>query len=205
MNVGDRVLVSGLGNDYSGTGEVTEVAGSWITVTPTQTNHLGWDCPWEFPAHRVTLLPPVSSDLKPTNPKDIVGSDKLPLHLWPATATGYGCLALLDGALKYGRSNWRVAGVRLSIYVDAIQRHTNALFEDEWIDPDSGVPHVSHILACAAIIADAEAAGKLEHDEQFPGGYREMIENLTPHVARLKDKHVDKFPKHYSAADAAKA
>lgn len=160
---------------------------------------------WYVKTRDLTPLPPVSSELKPTNPKDIVGSDKLPLHLWPASATAYGSLGLLDGALKYGRSNWRVAGVRLSIYVDAIQRHTNALFEGEWIDPDSGVPHVSHILACAAIVADAEAAGKLEHDEQFPGGYREMVENLTPHVRRLKDKHAGKSPKHYSVVDASAA
>lgn len=155
-----------------------------------------------FSPAEMQLLPPVSPELKQTNPKDAVGSDKLPLHLWPATATAYGCLGLLDGMLKYGRSNWRVAGVRLSIYVDAIQRHTNALFEGEWLDPDSGVPHVSHILACAAIIADAEAAGKLEHDEQFPGGYRELVSDLTPHVKRLKNKHADKSPKHYSVVDA---
>ena len=24
---------------------------------------------------------------KDTNPKDLIGSDKLPLHLWPSTAT----------------------------------------------------------------------------------------------------------------------
>lgn len=49
---------------------------------------------------------------KPTNPKDAIGSSKLPLHLWPTTATVVGCMALLDGALKYGRSNWRPGGVR---------------------------------------------------------------------------------------------
>jgi hypothetical protein len=56
---------------------------------------------------------------KDTNPKDAVGSDKLPLHLWPESATMYGCLGLLEGMSKYGRSNWRAAGVRASIYYDA--------------------------------------------------------------------------------------
>ena len=37
------------------------------------------------------------ADGKPTNPKDAIGSDKLPLHLWPSTATALGCLGLLDG------------------------------------------------------------------------------------------------------------
>lgn len=196
MNVGDRVLVAGTTGVISGWYPESAYREFDVVLDGVNLSH-------GFHARELTPLPPVSSDLKPTNPKDIVGSDKLPLHLWPATATAYGCLGLLDGALKYGRSNWRVAGVRLSIYVDAIQRHTNALFEGEWIDPDSGLPHVSHILACAAIIADAEAAGKLEHDEQFPGGYRELVGDLTPHVRRLKQKHADKSPKHYSAADAA--
>ena len=49
-------------------------------------------------------------ELKETNPKDAIGSQKLPLHLWPTTATAMGCLGLLDGALKYGRANWRVSG-----------------------------------------------------------------------------------------------
>lgn len=32
------------------------------------------------------------SDVKPTNPKDLIGSGKLPLHLWPTTATAMGCI-----------------------------------------------------------------------------------------------------------------
>lgn len=67
------------------------------------------------------------SDVKPTNPKDLIGSGKLPLHLWPTTATAMGCIGLLEGMLKYGRSNWREAGVRASIYVDACKRHLDAL------------------------------------------------------------------------------
>lgn len=138
-------------------------------------------------------------DTKPTNPKDAVGSDKLPLHLWPETATAYGCLGLLDGMLKYGRSNWREAGVRYSIYIDALRRHVNLLFEGEDIDPDSGLPHLSHALACLAIIIDADAAGNLTDDRQYRGeGYRKLLEELTPHVKRLKEKHKDKDPQHYT-------
>lgn len=138
---------------------------------------------------------------KPTNPKDVVGSGKLPLHLWPGTATATGCLALLDGALKYGRSNWREAGVRYSIYIDAAVRHMLAAFEGEDADPDSGLPHEAHALACLAIIVDARAAGKLVDDRAYPGGYRKLIEELTPHVAHLKQLHAERNPKHYTIAD----
>jgi hypothetical protein len=144
----------------------------------------------------------VESTDKLTNPKDLIGTDKLPLHLWPETATAMGALGLLEGALKYGRSNWRVSGVRYSIYIDALRRHVNALFEGEDLDPDSGLPHLSHALACLAIIVDAQAAENLTDDRQYPGGYRKLVEELTPLVAKTKARHKDKSPKHYTIADS---
>ena len=138
------------------------------------------------------------SDTKPMNPKDIIGSDKLPLHLWPTTATALGCLAFLDGALKYGRSNFRVVGVRASISCDAAKRHLDAWFEGEEEDPQSGLPHLAHALACIAIMVDAAAAGKLNDDRMAPGGYRAQVEALTPHVARLKALHAGRAPQHYT-------
>lgn len=138
------------------------------------------------------------STSKPSNPKDIVGSDKIPFHLWPETATALGSLALLDGALKYGRANWRVIGVRSSIYYDAARRHLNKWFEGENTDPDSGLPHLAHAMACLAILIDAGAAGKLNDDRQVKGGYPEFLESLTHHVKRLKEKYKDKNPIHYN-------
>lgn len=138
---------------------------------------------------------------KATNPKDFVGSSKLPLHLWPETATAMGCLGLLDGALKYGRANWRHAGIRASIYVDACKRHLNAWFEGEDLDPDSGLPHLAHALACLAILVDAQAAGMVTDDRNTPGGYRALVTELTPHVPRLAKLHAGKDPKHYTIQD----
>lgn len=141
---------------------------------------------------------------KPTNPKDAIGSTKLPLHLWPTTATAMGCIGLLCGALKYGRTNWREAGVKASIYVDAAKRHLDAWFEGEEVDPDDGVPHLAAALACIAIIIDAKASGKLADDRAYNGaGYRALVNELTPHVARLKELHAGKDPKHYSVQDNA--
>jgi hypothetical protein len=110
-----------------------------------------------------------------------------------------GCLGFLDGALKYGRSNFRAIGVRASIYVDAVKRHVNAWFEGEDIDRDSGLPHMAHALACLAILVDADAAGVLNDDRQYPGGYRVLVEQLTAHVERLKTKYADRTPPtHYT-------
>lgn len=145
--------------------------------------------------------------LKPTNPKDAIGSDKMPLHLWPETASILGCLGLLDGALKYGRANWREAGVRASIYYDALRRHLSKWFEGQDIDTDSGLPHYAHMLACLAILVDAQAHGKFIDDRQFNGGvegFVTMLETMTPHVKRLKAVHASKTPKHWTIQDDKK-
>lgn len=148
------------------------------------------------------ILADVLADgLKPTNPKDIIGSNKLPLHLWPTTATAMGCIGMLEGATKYGRSNFRAIGIRASIYIDACKRHLDAWMEGEENAPDSGVPHLANALSCLAIIVDAQAAGKLNDDRMVAGGYRDLVERLTPHVARLKELHKDKNPKHYTIKD----
>lgn len=139
---------------------------------------------------------------KPTNPKDLIGSSKLPLHLWPETASAMGCIAMLNGALKYGRSNFRAVGIRASIYVDAAKRHLTAWFEGEELDPDDGVPHLAAALACIAIIVDARAADKMVDDRVVAGGYRALVDELTPHVKRLQELHKDRTPKHYTIADS---
>lgn len=140
---------------------------------------------------------------KLTNPKDAIGSSKMPLHLWPNTATVLGCLGLLDGACKYGRSNFRDSGVRASIYYDACKRHLDKWFEGQETDADSGVPHLGHALACIAIIVDAEAAGQLNDDRMVAGGYHALLEKLTPLVDRIKQNHADKTPHHFTIADNA--
>lgn len=153
------------------------------------------------------LIQPVSAaadpTAKPTNPKDAIGSHKLPLHLWPEHVSALGSLALMEGALKYGRSNFRAIGVRASIYVDALRRHIAAYWEGEDADPDSGLPHLAHALACIAILVDAQAAGRLADDRAYPGGHRAAIDGLTPHVKRLKEKYQGRDVKHYTIVDPA--
>lgn len=143
---------------------------------------------------------PVFFDETCENPKDTVGSTKLPMHLWPSTATAMGCVAMLNGALKYGRDNWRRIGVKASIYHDACQRHLAAWFEGRETD-EEGVPHLASALACLAIIVDAEAAGTLIDDRKVSGGQAELVERLTPIVSRLRERHADKRPKHWTIAD----
>lgn len=138
---------------------------------------------------------------KPTNPKDMIGATKLPLNLVPDTLVMYACMAYLEGAVKYGAYNWRVAGVRFSIYVAAARRHEKKLWNGEWADPVTKVPHIASIIACWGIIADARECGKLLDDRPPKADMGRLIaecEEVTTHVAKLFE---DKRPHHHTQLD----
>lgn len=101
---------------------------------------------------------------KETNPKDSIGSTKLPYHLVPSEVIGGVALSLLEGALKYGAYNYRVAGVRYSIYYSAFQRHVNAWWNGEDIDKESGIPHIYKAMACLVVLADSMYIGNSNDD-----------------------------------------
>jgi len=47
------------------------------------------------------------------------------------------------GATKYAENNWR-KGYSWRWTYDAMQRHLNAFWEGECLDPESGLPHLAH-------------------------------------------------------------
>ncbi len=103
-------------------------------------------------------------DEEGVNPKDLLGVKKAPLRLVPpALAIGTAPVMAL-GARKYGAYNWRTYPVKLSVYLEAIERHYLAVKDGQWLDPESGEPHIFHISACVSIIADAKANGSLVED-----------------------------------------
>lgn len=142
------------------------------------------------------------SGLKPSNPKDAVGATKLPLDLVPATAIAMASLAHLDGALKYGKWNWRDAGVRSSIYVAAAIRHIQKWNNGEECDADSGVHHLGHALACINILVDSMAQGNLTDDRPPSIDITAFMNALTGDVKRLTELHADKNPKHFTIEDS---
>lgn len=143
------------------------------------------------------------SELKPSNPKDAMGSTKLPLSLVPATAMAYASLAHLDGALKYGAWNWRDAGARASIYVDAALRHIEKWNNGEEFDRDSGVHHLGHVLACINILIDAQLSGVLTDDRPpRSNGLSDLMNTMTEDVSALRKRHTDKNPKHFTIKDS---
>lgn len=131
------------------------------------------------------------------NPKDVIGSDKLPLHLVPATTMAYIAVGHLEGDLKYGKVNWREAGIRTTIYIDACLRHIEKFKEGEWSDPETKVPHLANALCCLSIIVDAYHAGKLIDDRPKSTDASKVIDEMGKIVKHLKQLHGDKKPIDY--------
>lgn len=131
---------------------------------------------------------------KPTNPKDAVGVAKAPLSTVPANVLAELGVAMLEGALKYGRHNYRQAGVRASVYYDALMRHIMAWWEGEDIDPDSGLPHIVKAIATLVVLRDADFRGMLEDDrpprtEPFYPALNRCVEQLKERYDHLQVTH----------------
>ena len=138
---------------------------------------------------------------KETNPKEAIGADKAPLELVPDTLMVEASLAFLEGALKYGRFNWRAAGVRSSTYRAALQRHLIRWWNGEDADPATGVKHLASVAACVGILLDAEACGKLNDDRPPRAPMGDILDGAPEKMARLREIFKDKNPKQWTIAD----
>ncbi len=130
---------------------------------------------------------------KDTNPKDAVGIKKVPFSTVPTEVMAEIGLAMLEGARKYGRHNYRVAGVRSSVYFDALFRHMCAWWEGEDIDPDSGLNHVIKALSTLTVLRDAMINEKLT-DDRPPSLKSGWVSELNKKSAEIIDKHPDSLP-----------
>lgn len=103
--------------------------------------------------------------VKDSNPKDVIGSRKprsfISLSWYVIRELS---LALLEGALKYGRHNYRYAGVRASVYTDAAINHIVDFQEGQDIDPESGISHITKAMASLHVLRDAMINGSWVDD-----------------------------------------
>ena len=126
---------------------------------------------------------------KDTNPKDAVGIGKVPQSAVPRTVIAELGVAMMEGARKYGRHNYRIAGVRASVYFDALNRHMDAWWEGEDIDPDSGLSHITKAIATLTVLRD----GMIQEnwvDDRPPPSPEGWLAELNKKAAAL----LEKFP-----------
>lgn len=114
---------------------------------------------------------------KNTNPKDAVGTRKVPWSVISGPVMAEVGLAMLEGARKYGRHNYRVCGVRASIYFDANMRHLTDWWEGQDIDLESGIHHVTKAIAGLTVLRDSMIQGNWVDDRppRSPKGWLEAL------------------------------
>lgn len=138
--------------------------------------------------------------LKATNPKDAIGVSKAPMSTVSAVVLAEVGVAMLEGARKYGRHNYRAAGVRSSVYYDATMRHLMAWWEGEDTDPDSGMSHITKAITSLVVLRDAMIQDMCTDDR--PPRSAEFYTALNKLAAEVLARHADKSPRHYTIADS---
>jgi len=79
-------------------------------------------------------------------------SEKNRLELVPPEAIDALGRAFTFGAKKYADDNWR-GGFEWRRLIGAAQRHINAFNRCQDLDPESGLSHIDHALACLAMLS----------------------------------------------------
>jgi hypothetical protein len=58
------------------------------------------------------------------------------------------------GADKYAPDNWRKVDDPENRYYNALMRHLEAYRRGEGVDPESGLPHLAHVMANATFLLE---------------------------------------------------
>jgi hypothetical protein len=140
------------------------------------------------------------------NPKDLVSQAKLDLSLIPETFLIELAMAFYEGALKYGRYNWRMAPVKASVYLSAFDRHVIKWGSGEERDKSTGTHHLGYAGCCLAIMIDAQRYGTLV-DDRAPRGRLDpdtsawLDGEIIERVKKLQNLFKDQAPKQFTIAD----
>lgn len=128
---------------------------------------------------------------KPTNPKEAVGIAKPPVSTISHAVIGELGLAMMEGARKYGRHNYRPMGVRASVYIDALYRHVFLQWwEGEDIDEESGISHITKAIATLMVLRDSMIQGNWTDDRppKTPAGFYDELKKKAEEI-------IAKYPK----------
>lgn len=97
--------------------------------------------------------------------KDDQGKEQL--DLVPSELRYGAARALAYGAEKYARDNWR-GGLAWSRLWSALNRHLQAFWDGEDIDPESGLHHLDHAAATLGMLTQSVKDGLGEDDRPGP-------------------------------------
>jgi hypothetical protein len=149
---------------------------------------IGGHCICQVERKEMLEIKNLVQNVKDSNPKDSVGTKKVPFSTVSAPVIAEIGLAMLEGSRKYGRHNYRAIGVRGSVYYDACLRHLTQWWEGEDIDPDSGLSHIVKAAACLIVLRDAMLLDKVA-DDRPPKTKQGWVQELNKKAAEIIEKY----------------
>lgn len=123
--------------------------------------------------------------MKPADPKKLYGDKKPPLAQLPLVALAHASCAHYDGDLKYGWRNWRDNPVEAMTYLNAAMRHLMLWQEGEEYARDTGVNNLGAVIACCAILLDAQANNALIDNRSKSKEACDILHQLEETVLKL--------------------
>jgi hypothetical protein len=145
--------------------------------------------------------------LNAPNPKQAFGNKKPPLMQLPLVAQVAASAAHYDGDLKYGFRNWRDQPVEAQTYLHAASRHLGLWMEGEEHARDTGVNNLGAVIACCAILLDAQINGALI-DNRVPSpaacDYLHDAESLIARITKTAQDREAAKATEISGEDAAR-
>ncbi len=111
--------------------------------------------------------------------------EKTRLELLPVVPLVWIALALGYGVVKYGVDNWKRVPDGRTRYTGALLRHLFAAMRGEFLDPESGLPHLAHAGACllfllSPLAGDGRAFVRLLSAEKAGAWKKPLAIDLSP-------------------------
>lgn len=131
--------------------------------------------------------------LKDTNPKESAAIKKIPFGTISAPVLAEIGVAMLEGARKYGRHNYRITGVKAQVYYDATLRHLTDWWEGQDIDKASGMSHITKAITSLIVLRDSMIQGTMV-DDRPPPSPENWQEELQKRVDEIFERIPDTVP-----------
>ena len=126
--------------------------------------------------------------VKASNPKDSIGIRKVSITKLPLQVAMETSLAMMEG-VKYGAHNYRKAGVRATVYIDAaVGRHLIPWIEGQDIDPASGLSHITKAIAGLMVLRDAMLNNKWVDDRPIRVTNQSWLDDFNKQAVAILDK-----------------
>jgi hypothetical protein len=164
FKVGD--IVEGRHERY-GPVEVTRLGGDYVYVT-----YPSGGGTWKVHHRDITLVAqkgPGSPQVEPFCPTDKKDAGKPRWELLPLDPVEMVVRVLTFGAAKYSDDGWRKVENAKERYFGALLRHIFAFRRGEWLDPESGLPHIAHALCNLVILYELHKDSHALGNDVRPG------------------------------------